>query len=336
MSRSCAHGMSTQLGNIHDGFFKSVMTDPRHADLFIREHLPSEVVELLCDEPPEPLPASFVDEELREHHSDLLFRVHLRTGDSALAYVLFEHKSSSDPAARLQLLRYIVRILVTYYEQNGRRFPLPVVLPLLVHQGPGKWSVSCEFSDLFGAVPKALRPYLLSFRHALVDLAQTDDPALSTQARLRAFLKALKYCRHPDLPRLLDILLAEAAELTDEDIDFMFSYVEKGPIRVEYTLVDEALQRVVPERAEQIMGWLTQPFFDRGMDEGRARGRAEGRTEGKAEALVRVIEKRFGVIPPQFRERILAANVATVEVWLDRVFDAPDLQSVFELECAGC
>jgi len=104
-------------------------------------------------------------------------------------------------------------------------------------------------------------------------------------------------------------------------------------------LVDEALQRVVPERAEQIMGWLTQPFFDRGMDEGRSRGRAEGRAEGKAEgkaeALVRVIEKRFGVIPPQFRGRILAANVATVEVWLDRVVDAPDLQSVFELECAS-
>lgn len=145
--------MSTQLGNIHDGFFKWVMSDHRHADLFIREHLPPDLIELLGCEPAEPLPATYVDEELRQHHSDLLFRIHLKTGHSALAYMLFEHKSSLDPGARLQLLRYIVRILSAQYEKNGRKLPLPTVLPLLVRQGPGEWSVSCEFVDMFGAVP---------------------------------------------------------------------------------------------------------------------------------------------------------------------------------------
>ena len=37
----------------------------------------------------------------------------------------------------------------------------------------------------------------------------TQDEALSATARLRAFLKALKYCRRPDLPERLDIILAE-------------------------------------------------------------------------------------------------------------------------------
>lgn len=323
---SSRYDMSTQLGNIHDSFFKQVMRDSRHAGMFMREHLPREVVELLGGEPPEPIPASFVDEELREHHSDLLFRMRLKTGRNALAYVLFEHKSSSDPAARLQLLRYIVRILITHYKENGRQFPLPAVLPLLVHQGHASWSVSCEFADLFGAVPEALRPYLPSFRHALVDLAQTEDSALSGQARLRAFLKALKYCRHPDLPRLLDILLAEAPELTKEDLAFIFKYVEKGPIAVPYTLVYGALERIVPERRQQIMGWLTEPFYQRGKDEGRS----EGRVEGEAHVLVRLIEKRFGVISPEHRERIRTANVATLEVWVERILEAPDLQSVFE------
>ena len=330
--------MSTQLGNIHDGFFKRVMSDSRNAGMFMREHLPREVVELLGGEPPEPVPASFVDEELREHHSDLLFRLRLKTGRKALAYVLFEHKSSSDPAARLQLLRYVVRILVTCYEENGRHFPLPAVLPLLVHQGPGSWSVSCEFADLFGAVPEALRRYLPSFRHALVDLAQTEDRALSGQPRLRAFLKALKYCRRPDLPQLLDILLAEVPELTKEDLGSIFGYIGKGPIEVPYTLVYGALERIVPERRQQIMGWLTEPFYQRGKDEGRAEGRSEGhaegrvegRVEGEAHIFVRLMEKRFGVVPPELRERIRAANAATLEMWVERILEAPDLQSVFE------
>jgi hypothetical protein len=78
---------------------------------------------------------------------------------------------------------------------------------------PGAWRVCCEFADLFDAVPQPLRPDLPSFRHALVDLGQMEDNELSGQARLRAFLKALKYSRRPDLPQRIDILLAEAPGL---------------------------------------------------------------------------------------------------------------------------
>ena len=31
--------------------------------------------------------------------------------------------------------------------------------------------ISCEFQDLFGEVPEVLRPFMVSFRHALVDFA---------------------------------------------------------------------------------------------------------------------------------------------------------------------
>jgi hypothetical protein len=129
-----------------------------------------------------------------------------------------EHKSSPDSAARLQLLRYIVRILVNWYEQNGRRLPLPPVLPLLVHQGPGDWKSSCEFVDLFGAVPEILRPHLPSFRHMLVDLGRVADERLSAQPRLRAHLKALKYARRQDLLEKMDVLLAEAPVLEVLDV----------------------------------------------------------------------------------------------------------------------
>jgi predicted transposase YdaD len=61
--------MSTQISNCHDAFFKRVLGDPELAGTFLREHLPADVAELLGPEPPEPVPVSFVDEELREHHS---------------------------------------------------------------------------------------------------------------------------------------------------------------------------------------------------------------------------------------------------------------------------
>jgi hypothetical protein len=154
---------------------------------------------------------------------------------------------------------------------------------------------------------------------------------------LRAFLKALKYSRRPDLPQRIAILLAEAPVLEKEDLGLILAYIDKGPIAVSDTSLRETLQRLVPEQTERIMGWLTQPYFDKGKAEGHAEGRnegrvegwVEGRAEGEARVLVRLIEKRFGVLSPQLRERILAADLATVEEWVERLFDAPDLQSVF-------
>jgi len=59
--------------NIHDSFFKDVLSDRQAAGIFLREHLPREVADLLAPDLPELLPGSFVDELLGQHHTDLLF-----------------------------------------------------------------------------------------------------------------------------------------------------------------------------------------------------------------------------------------------------------------------
>ena len=69
-----------------------------------------------------------------------------------------------------------------------------------------------------------------------------------------------------------------------------------------------------------------QKYFDDGMAKGVQQGRMEGRVEGE---LARLLEKRFGDIPSGVRERISTADLPSLESWLERVLDAPDLQSVF-------
>jgi predicted transposase YdaD len=332
--------VSNQLASIHDRFFKQTLSDLDLARTFLREHLPQEIASLLAPGQPEVVSGSFVDEELRQHYSDVLFRVQLKSGSDAFAYVLVEHKSVPDPIARLQLLRYVVRVLINWYKQNGKQLPLPAVVPLLAHQGPENWEISCEFADLFGVVPEALCPYLPSFRHALVDLAGKDGWALSTEVRLRAYLKALKYGRRADLPERLDIVLAEARALCREDLNRIVTYFDRGPIPLSSEAFDKALQQVDPERKEEIMGWITQPYVEKamaqgiaqgmaqGLAEGLAEGKAQGRAEGEANSLLRLLEKRFGAIPTHTKQRIFAADLASIQEWSDRAIDAPDVDSV--------
>jgi predicted transposase/invertase (TIGR01784 family) len=307
--------------NIHDAFFKNVMSDRRAADIFLREHLPREVVNLLAPELPDLLPGSFVDEVLGQHHTDLLFRIQLTTGQGALAYLLMEHKSSPDEATRLQLLRYIVRILTRWYKEH-ECLPLPPVLPLVAHHGPDGWEVSCEFQDLFGAVPEPLRPYMVSFRHALVDFARIEDSALSAYYRQRTFLLALKYVLHRDLPERLDVVLAEGAQLSIVDVGEILAYIGKGPVPVSPEALRATLQHLMPNHAEEIMQGFGQKYFEEGI--------AVGKAEGEARVLVRLLEKRIGVVPEALRARIFAADLASIDVWVDRAIEATEFESIFD------
>jgi predicted transposase YdaD len=314
------------------------------AHIFLREHLPPRIAALLGPEPPEPDCASFVDEDLAQHHSDLLFRLSLNTGSDTLAYVLFEHKSAPDPATPLQLLRYIVRVLAKWYDEH-KRLPLPVVLPLIVHQGPKGWECSTSFIDLFGPVPSALRPYLPSFRHALVDLARIADQKLSTDVRLSARLRAMKYVQRGDLARRLRSIFAPG--LSDVDIQPILHYIDNSSVAVSPEALQAALrERLGQQRGEQIMGF-TQEFEARGRAAGLAQGRAEGLAEGeargeargefkgevngRAKTLLRLLEKRFGAatVTAEIRERVFAADLPTLEVWLDRIIEADKPARVF-------
>src|SRR5207244_2209482 len=131
---------------------------------------------------------------------------------------------------------------------------------LVAHHGPHGWKLATEFIDLFGSAPEALRPYLVSFRHALVDLKHIDDHALSTDPRLRGYLKVMKYVQHPDLPERLEIILMP--ELPDMDLRTILHYINGGPIPVSRDRIRTVLlHRMGRKRSEEIMGHFSQEFF---------------------------------------------------------------------------
>jgi hypothetical protein len=64
-----------------------------------------------------------------------------------------------------------------------------------------------------------------------------------------------------------------------------------------------ALLQLVPDRADRIMAWFT---------------------------LTQILELRFGGFPPTLVDRILAADMGQLGIWVVRAIDAPDLQAVFD------
>ncbi|RYZ67342.1 MAG: Rpn family recombination-promoting nuclease/putative transposase, partial [Proteobacteria bacterium] len=141
-----AHPMAT---NPHDALFKTVFGQPELARAELEFALPEAIRAHLDLATIEVQPGSFVDEELRHSHTDLLYTVKTTVAQEALVYILFEHQSSFDARMPLRLLRYMVRVWERWLRDHPLAATLPIVLPVVLHHGQGRWQAAPEFASMF-------------------------------------------------------------------------------------------------------------------------------------------------------------------------------------------
>ena len=131
----------------HDAFFKSVFSDPDNARSCCEQVLPPALLARLDLSDLELVPGSFVDPQLTELRTDLLFQAH-HAEQPVLVYLLLEHQSTVDRRMPFRLLRYMVRIWEAWLAQDPQRDTLPIILPMVLHQGPGTWCGPTSLRDL--------------------------------------------------------------------------------------------------------------------------------------------------------------------------------------------
>ncbi len=317
----------TQPSDPHDKLFRALLEDPERARALLCAHLPAEIVAELADAPPEPVAGSFVDAALQGSQSDRLFRVALKDGRAAYIYTLLEHKSAPDPRTPIQLLTYMARIWDRHLaETGGSPDRLPAIIPMVIYHGQRPWTVPTSVLDALDA-PAAIRDAMAGMRYILRDLGPLDDADLAADRALRAGLAALKHAFEKRVPlKVVVSLIADtpAKSLLERQV---LEYV----VRV-YDLGEQDLTRALdqakPDRREELMGTVAEEWMKQGEARGRAEGIAEGEARGKAVMLTRMLERRFGELPPWARERIHQADDTRLDAWADALFDAQTIEEV--------
>ena len=84
----------SKLNNIHDTFFREIMSHKEVAADFLTNYLPATVLEHIKLETLAITKDTFVDKKQASHYSDLLYQVNLTGDRPGLVYFLFEHKSA--------------------------------------------------------------------------------------------------------------------------------------------------------------------------------------------------------------------------------------------------
>ena len=261
-------------------------------------------------------PGSWVDEALRDHHSDLLFRIPLRSPapgseedegpPGALLYVLFEHQSTVHPQMPLKILRYLTRVLDEWSREHPGQH-LPLVLPLVLYHGAEAWTAPLELEGLYelsgldAAALTALRPYLPRLRYLLQVVTTTPDEEIAGPGIVRLALLAMKHGRGEQLRAAIfewgEDFRIEAArgEPGLHNIGLIVEYVLVVSNKVKVQDLTEALRPMGAE-AQDISKSTGQELIE----EGRQKGHREGRQEERREVASRLLAK--GTPPAEVAE----------------------------------
>jgi predicted transposase YdaD len=314
------------MGNPHDALFKRTFAEPEHAEGELRTALPAGLVAQLDFGTLRVVPGELVDAELRGQRTDILYAVERIGGGEVLVYVLFEHQSAPDPWMGYRLLRYMVRIWEAHLREDGAA-KLPLIVPLVLHHGPGGWTAARSLGELLDAedeLMEAARPYVPHFTFVVDDLAAETDATLrrrSMTAMGRLVLACLRHARDEDLVAALWDWASVCEEVWaapsgPEAMKAVMSYIAKvgaGPkdeARAFFASLGSGAEEVyVATIAEQL----------------KAEGREQGLAQGQRALVLRQLERRFGPLDEESRERVDRATVQDLERWAEQLLTAATL-----------
>ena len=291
----------------HDRLFRAVFSDPKEAAGLLQTTLPPDVRDSFDWTTLALRSGTFIDEELRESQSDLLFQVdQTASGQPVSMYVLLEHQSSPDRWIRLRLLRYLCRIWEAELRDDPERRQLRPIVPVVFYQGERRWTHSTEFADLFPEVARGL-PWVPRFNHELLDQTTLAPAAVGGEVKGRITQLLLMAPVSQDPEAVLDwaarwtLALSEAGGGIDERRRFIeyLAAVQDGALINRF---EEASGRHGLNLEEDIMSYAQQL-----LDEGRAEGRIQERiqiVQGLIETGTSwdVIEAATGLTEADFQE----------------------------------
>lgn len=198
----------------HDGIFKKCMSDLTVAEDFLRAHLPQKIQQQLDFSTLSLTSGSFVEEDIKQFCSDMVYSLKNKQGKDCYIYCLVEHQSTNDPLMPFRLLRYCLAVMQRHIDQakNSGKNPkvVPLVVPLLFYHGtkrPYPHTDKMRFVDCFENIQ--LAEWLYHGPFPLVDITIVPDEEILTHKNVALLETVLKHIWSRDLLEEA-VLLAQA------------------------------------------------------------------------------------------------------------------------------
>ncbi|MEM9462302.1 MAG: Rpn family recombination-promoting nuclease/putative transposase, partial [Myxococcota bacterium] len=141
----------------HDGLVKRIFGDPQTAAVELRKVLPAALCERLDWDILHVESSSFIDPKLKPRHSDILYTIAIVGSERRISlYTVLEHQSKPDAKMAARFIVYVGRLYERYIRQHKDSTTVPLVVPVLLYQGPTGWTLPRRLSESLDAPPELL------------------------------------------------------------------------------------------------------------------------------------------------------------------------------------
>lgn len=186
----------------HDAVFKHLLSHRATARDFLDIHLPEHLRELCNLQTLQLESGSFIDEDLRASHSDILYSLQTQAGEGYI-YLLIEHQSSVDRHMAFRLMRYAIAAMQRHLDKGHTQ--LPLVIPLLFYHGQvSPWPYPMCWLEGFAHPQTARQVYNQDFH--LIDITVLPDDTIMQHRRVAMLELLQKHIRQRDMMELQEQL----------------------------------------------------------------------------------------------------------------------------------
>jgi hypothetical protein len=291
--------MATQGGaSGHDRGYKRLFSHPVMVEELLRGFLQEDWIERLDFSTLEKVGNSFVSDDLRERHSDPIWRVRLRgDGDGwVYLYLLLELQSTPDPFMAVRLLTYTGLLFEEIIRKEklkpGDR--LPAVLPLVLYNGERPWRAPLRLESHFVSVPPLLRRHLPRLSYVLLDERRLDLNRPELKQNLTAALFRIETNENP-----------EALPEYSQEIDSLIPRGERDLRRSVLAWFAMVVRRMLPDAIiPEGINLKEAPMLEKTIVKWHDQIEKKALLEGRRDTLLEQMTFRFGPLPEDVRSRV--------------------------------
>lgn len=290
------------INNPHDKFFKSTFSDISITRDFLDNYLPIELRKVVNLGRIKLENGSFIDNELKEYQSDLLFRVDVM-GEEGYVYFLMEHKSYQHKPVIFQILKYMLKIWEAKLKEEDK---LPIIFPLVIYHGEKRWKIHKSLGEFiygFEKIPTEVRKYIPNYEYELYDISSYTQEEIKGQAVLRITMEFMKNFSIGDIEETKELIKRTILTLNELDqkekatelFEICMRYVLNSPQEINIEDILDITKMLSKERSDEIMTLA---------DKLRQEGLERGIERGKESILWKLILKKFPKTPEVYHEKI--------------------------------
>lgn len=302
----------------HDSGYKNFFSNPEMVESLLRDFVPEEFVAELDFSTLERCSGSYVAEDLRERHDDVVWRVGWKDGSWCYVLLLMEFQSTPDHWMALRVLSYTALLLLDLVKsgQVSRGEGLPPVFPLVIYNGSKVWRAPCDVAELFAPMPRSLQAYRPQARHFLLDESRVPEAALTGSPGPAALLLRLERARDPEEVRgivreLIDRLRGPQYLSLRRAFTVWLGRVALARSGMTSEIPEfQDLQEVDAMLEERAAQWKDEYIRQgviigqelgeaRGFELGESRGLELGEARATRAVLLALLEAKFGSVSPE-------------------------------------